>query len=247
MDRFFGRVSEGEAVINTPEELKHFKVKRVKKGDPVEIIDEKSLTPYLCEVLAVEKKRVVLKVLERLTPNVPELFIRLYQCVPVKVSTFDEIVEKVSEVGVSEIVPVVSKRSFQKLSVIKEKMKRWERIAKESMKQCGRHRPLKVSPPVVLDSITPREDFLNLFPFERGGEALCSLLSKELQRPNGVNLIIGPEGGFTAEEADTLTEKGFKRVSLGNFVLRAETAAVVASAVVYNGLFYKPRGMDVGE
>jgi 16S rRNA (uracil1498-N3)-methyltransferase len=235
MERFFGRlISPSTAVVEG--DLKHLKVKRIKKGQEVEIIEEKSLKPYLCRLVAVEKRRALLEVIKEIPPNLPKVFVRLYQCVPVKVATFDEIVQKATEVGVSQIVPVISKRSFQKASVIEEKLERWRRIARESLKQCGRHHMPQILPPLRLEEIEPEEGFLNLFPFEREGKNNLFELLKSPNNPKGANIIVGPEGGFSKEEAQLLVEKGFLSVSLGNFILRAETAASAVSFAVYNAL-----------
>jgi len=233
MDRFFTDVDpKGLAFIK--EDFKHLRAKRVSVGETVEVIDRKTFKPFVGEVLKIEKKSAVVKIVEELKPNVPKFFIRLYQCVPVKISTFDEIVEKSTQIGVSEIVPVISKRSFQKLSVIKEKIGRWERVALGSLKQCGRHQPLKISQPVSLEDLPTEGDFLNLFPFERERSQTVLEVLKGKTKPGGVNILIGPEGGFSEEEFLTLKEKGFIPVSLGNFVLKSETAATVAAGIVYN-------------
>ncbi len=231
MERFFGRLSGDRAFIED-DEFRHFKVKRIKVGEEIKLWAGEKFKPLLCRVEKIEKKRAVLKVLKGLTPQVPKVFIRLYQCVPVKVSTFDEIVQKCSEVGVSEIVPVISKRSFQKVSVVEEKLKRWQKIALESMKQCGRDIPLKVLNPIKLTEI--EETGLKLFPFERASENI--LKSLENEKTDKVSILIGPEGGFAKEEAQSLQEKGWKPVFLGDFILRAETAAAVAAAVTYLSL-----------
>ena len=235
MDRFFAEVlPEGFAYIE--KDFGHFRVKRVKVGDPVEVLDERTLKPYRGRVERVERRRAVVKVVEEVPPNVPKAFVRLYQCVPVKLSTFDEIVEKSTELGVSEIVPVISKRSFQKVSAIREKVERWERVAREALKQCGRHVPPKILPPLALEDINPEADFLNLFPFEREETKNLWEVLGETETPKGANIVVGPEGGFAAEEAQILVQKGFLPVSLGNFILRSETAAALAAGMVYNKL-----------
>ncbi|NPB05413.1 MAG: 16S rRNA (uracil(1498)-N(3))-methyltransferase [Aquificae bacterium] len=232
MDRFFGKVCRDRATIRN--DLNHLKVKRVKTGDLVEVLDEETFKPFLCQVEKISKKEAQLSVVKELEPNLPKVFVRLYQCVPVKLSTFDEIVENAVQVGVSQLIPVVSKRSFQKVSVIEEKLDRWRRVAAEALKQCGRHHPLEVLPPVRLEQIPPpSEGELRLFPFER---EKSKLLKEELlrEKPREVSLLIGPEGGFSEEEARLAREKGFKPVSLGNFVLKAETAATVAAFTAYH-------------
>ena len=234
MDRFFASVSS-KGIGYIEEDFQHFKVKRVKLGQEIEIIDKTTLKPYLGRVSRIEKRRAEVEILQELPPNVPSFFVRLYQCVPVKISTFDEIVQKATEIGVWEIVPVISKRSFQKASVVKDKIPRWEKIAKEALKQCGRHQPLTISEPVRLEDIKTARGFLNLFPFEREkGRKILEVLKGIQTTPKGANVVIGPEGGFSKEEALWLEGKGFIPVSLGPFVLRAPTAAVVACSTVYN-------------
>ncbi len=235
MDRFFARTEPGRGVAYIEEDFKHLKVKRVKVGSPVVVLDKESFTPYRGKVEKIEKRRAVVSIEEKLPPRGPEVFIRLYQCVPVSLSTFDEIVDKATQVGVAQIVPVISKRSYQKRRVIEEKLPRWERVAMEALKQCHRDIPPEILPPVVLEDIEPEKDFLNLFPFERErGKNLLEVLCSVKDYPEGVNIIVGPEGGFSKEEALLLEEKGFIPTSLGTFILRAETAATVAPALVYN-------------
>jgi 16S rRNA (uracil1498-N3)-methyltransferase len=240
MDRFFGKVKGERAYIE--DDFKHFKVKRIKKGETVEVINEENYQPYLCRVEAVEKRRVVCTVLERLPKNVPEVEITLLQCVPVKLQTMDFIVEKATEVGVSEIVPLISKRSFQDGKVIEKKIPRWEKIARETLKQCGRHKPLKLKKPIKLDELNGilERDALKVFPFE--SETGKSFFDLEIDNPQRAYLIVGPEGGFSKEEAELLEKFGFLKVSLGNFILKAETAAAVASAMLYNLLSRLDKG-----
>ncbi|HID79093.1 MAG TPA: 16S rRNA (uracil(1498)-N(3))-methyltransferase [Aquifex aeolicus] len=235
MERFLGRlISPTLAVVE--EDLRHLKVKRVKVGDIVEVLEEASLKPYLCKLVSLEKRRAVFEIVKELTPNIPRAFVRLYQCVPVKVSTFDEIVQRATEVGVSQIVPVISKRSFQKLPVIEEKIARWNRIVRESLKQCGRHHLPQILPPVRLEDVNPEGEYLNLFAFEREENNNLFKVLKFKTPSKGANIIVGPEGGFSKEEAQSLVNRGFLPVSLGNFTLRAETASVAVTFAVYNAL-----------
>jgi len=231
MDRFFGRVEGSKAVVEG-NEFHHFRVKRIKPGDTVQVLNENN-QPYLCKVRSVGKKHAELEILKELPKKEPKVSITLYQCVPVKVSTFDDIVEMVSQTGVDRIVPVISKRSFQKLSTIEEKITRWKKIARESLKQSGRDKPLTIEPPKVLKELTSVTG-LKLFPFERASRNICTFLEKVSEKE--ASLIIGPEGGFSKEEADFLTLHGWNSVSLGDFILKAPTAAAVATGILYNAL-----------
>ena len=231
MDRFFGKVNGNKAYIEG--DFKHFKAKRVKKGELVEVIDETDFQPYLCKVENIGKRNAVCSVLEKIPKNVPKCRITLLQCVPVKLQTMDFIVEKATEVGVSEIIPVISKRSFQNSGVIEKKLPRWERIARETLKQCGRHELPEIGKPIKIRDLNKvlKTEALKVFPFER--ERAKSLFDLEINGES-VYLIVGPEGGFAKEEVQLLEGLGFVKISLGNFILKAETAAIVISAMIYN-------------
>ncbi len=238
MDRFFGTVCKGKAYIEN--DLNHLKVKRIKVGDLVEVIDVESFQPYLCRLEKMDRKKAELSIIEKKPKNIPKVSVKLYQCVPIKLSTFDEIVESAVQVGVSKLVPVISKRSFQKISTLREKLNRWNKIALETLKQCGRHEPLRIESPVRLEDIKPSEGYANLFLFEREGGNL--LAEKLLRRTfKGAVLVVGPEGGFSREEVLLLEERGFTATSLGNFVLRAEVAAAVAAFTAYHLLLQNER------
>lgn len=235
MDRFFAKVvSPKRALIE--KDLKHLKVKRTKIGDLVEVLDEETFKPFLGKLISISKKSAEVELIKPLEVKKPKFFVRLYQCVPVSVSTFDEIVEKATEIGVSEIVPVISKRSYQKKSVVEEKIPRWERIARETLKQCRRHIPPEIGKPQKLEDLRTEDDFLNLFPFELEEKRKLLEVLKSSKTPKGVNIVIGPEGGFSEEEAKLLIAKGFIPVSLGDFILKTETAAIAAAFFVLHYL-----------
>jgi 16S rRNA (uracil1498-N3)-methyltransferase len=239
MERFFGIVQKDKAIID--EDFHHLKVKRIKKGQQIEVIDRNTFQPYLCEVEKIEKRKALCKVLEQLPKNVPLVDITLLQCVPIKVSTLDEIIPPITQVGVSTLVPTISERSFQDPKVIERKIPRWEKISLESLKQCGRHQPLKIEKPLKLEDLKnylPSEG-LFIFPFERENNQTLGKVLKDAQPSQKIFIVVGPEGGFSQKEAQLLEEIGFIPVSLGNFILKAETAAVVASALVYNLLVEK--------
>jgi len=229
MDRYFARVKDGKALIEG-EEFRHLKVKRTRVGDRIEVITEEG-DLYLCTLKEVKKREATAEVLKRLPPRKPEVFVELAVCVPVKVSLFDEIVQKATEVGVSKIVPLISKRSFQKAEVLKQKLPRWEKIAREALKQSGRSLPPLLEEPKRLGEFIP-EGELKLLAYERGGEWITAALEGK----TSASLLVGPEGGFDLEEVEFLKERGWKPVSIGDFVMRTQTAAPVFAALAYAGL-----------
>jgi 16S rRNA (uracil1498-N3)-methyltransferase len=229
LDRFIATAKVGNTLIIEGEELKHIFAKRVKIGQELELFFEDKL--YLCLLEKLTKKSafcIVIKELE-LTAHLP--FITLYQCVPVELRTMDFIVEKVSELGASRLVPTLSKRSFQDIPTINKRMERWKRVALSAFKQCKRPKPLEIGPPTRLEELGADYD-LNLLLDNFGGEK--SLKDLNLKGVKTVSLVVGPEGGFTRQESELLRKRGFIPIKLYPYILRSETAALLGVGLIMN-------------
>jgi 16S rRNA (uracil1498-N3)-methyltransferase len=148
----------------------------------------------------------------------------------------DVLIQKTSELGVARIVPVLTTRSVARPEV--GRRARWEKIAREAARQCERADVPALDAPVELAAALQAADLpeLRIGFFERHGDrSLGSLLAE----PRPTALLVGPEGGFTESEMDAARTAGFVAVGLGPRILRAETAAIVAVALVqhaYGGL-----------
>lgn len=152
----------------------------------------------------------------------------------------DLVVEKAVEIGVERIVPVLTERSVVRLTAEKAAARgeRWRRVAEAAAKQSQRASVPVVTDPEPLDDVAARIDGhdIVLVAWEEGaatapgiGEALDELGASA---DSTVALVVGPEGGLTAREVYELERRGARAVSLGSTVLRAETAGVVAAALV---------------
>ena len=159
--------------------------------------------------------------------------INLYQCLP-KGSRMDLIVRQATEMGVCRIVPLLSERTVKRFAGrdgFEKKVARWARITKEALQQSGvRIKPV-IEKPCSLIALEKREQGCDLFfhPQKSTDTNLHQLLADP---PRIVNLLIGPEGGFSEMEIAYILGLGFSVVSLGETVLRVETAAVYAAAAV---------------
>jgi len=204
------------------------RVLRVEAGQLYELSDNRSL--YLAEVETARKDLVVFRIVERCPLPVrgegPALLASL-----VKFDRFEWIVEKATELGAGRIVPVVAARTDKGLdSGAAKRLDRWRKIALESSQQARRPRLPVLEPPVrfteaILET-AGRRYFLDELP---GAAPLASLL------PAGVDstaLLIGPEGGWTEEERAAALAAGWVAASLGLNILRAETAAAAALAIL---------------
>ena len=165
--------------------------------------------------------------------NEPKTKLVLLVCLTQR-EKFEWILQKGTELGVSAFMPVVSSRTLiQKIEEGSEKTARWQRILKEAAEQCERGRVPKLLPPMHLKNALLREPAqLNLVL--NVDEARLGLKQALNQAPNAssIQLLIGPEGGFSSEEITLAQKAGYTSVTLGPRILRMETAAVVAAAVV---------------
>lgn len=229
MDRFIATAKVGNTLIIEGEELQHILAKRVKVGQELELFFEDKL--YLCSLEKLTKKSALCIAIKELELTAPLPFITLYQCVPVELRTMDFIVEKVSEVGASRLVPTLSKRSFQDIQTINKRMERWKRVAISAFKQCKRPKPLEIGHPTKLEELRADYD-LNLLLDNFGGEK--SLKDLNLNGVKTVSIVVGPEGGFTRQESELLRKRGFIPIKLYPYILRSETAALLGVGLIMN-------------
>jgi 16S rRNA (uracil1498-N3)-methyltransferase len=216
--------SEGDFLILTEEEYHHaVKVKRVKEGYLVKVNDLKG-NLYLAEVVKIEKNKVILKPVEKLQLKTSPYRITLYQCMPNQLSKIDDIIEPISQLGVDRFVPVLSKNSAVKMSDVEKKIPKWEKIALNSLKQCERLYPIVIDKPIKLVNINT-DDQLKIVFYEKEYEnKIKSLMSGKY---TSSSVVIGNEGGFEEDEIQELKNKGFITLSLGDYILKMETAIIV--------------------
>lgn len=160
--------------------------------------------------------------------------ITLAQIVP-KGQKLDYVVEKATELGVSALIPVHSSRSVGEATA--NKLTRWRNLARSAAQQSGRTRVPNVEGPIDFAGLVARiRDFdAALFAWELAVQPLRKALAS-LETARSFLVIIGPEGGFSHEEADAAVAAGAHAVSLGSRILRTETAPlVILTAILYEG------------
>lgn len=140
-------------------------------------------------------------------------------------------IEKLTELGVSRIIPLLAERSAQHLAKAAEaRVERWRKIAKESAQQARRIAPPEIAVPLRVPAMLKAEAECRIILSEV--ENAVSLKSSLSGARPPIALALGPEGGWTREELESFTSAGWKSASLGATILRAETAAIAAVAVV---------------
>jgi 16S rRNA (uracil1498-N3)-methyltransferase len=229
--RFFvERVENGEAAL-TGEDAQHLaRVLRVRPGQQFELSDNEQA--YLAEVLSVQKDSVRFRILEAAVSSFPATRVTLVVSL-FKFDRFEWMVEKATELGASVILPVEATRSEKGLlEAGKKRVERWRRISRESSQQSRRVRLPEIEAPSRLADALDRAPNPRFALEEMPGAKPLAAALRDLRRPAEIALAIGPEGGWAEPDRIALQAAGFEAVSLGNLVLRAETACIAALAVV---------------
>lgn len=236
MRRFFTEPSNiCDGKIRIVEDASHItKVLRMSEGDEIIVFDGTG-KEYTARLDVISSKECLASVLsEEFSSSEPMIKVSVFQGIP-KSGKMESIIQKVVELGAYEIVPVEMERCVVKLDGKSriEKTKRWNKISVEAAKQCGRSVIPKVVEPVGYGKALEMmgELDLSIMPYEVLGHEGEKGLKGLLRAFNGksVGVIIGPEGGFSDNEAEMAKEKNIKQIGLGKRILRTET---VASAIV---------------
>lgn len=233
--RFFTENINDETAMVNGEDARHISVVlRMRKGD-IAVLCDGNGTDYLAKLDSSTVENCVFHILEKSVNQAePSIRLRLFQAFP-KGDKMDFIVQKAVECGASEVVPVFTKRCVSRPDEksLKRKLPRFQKIALEAAKQCGRGIIPTVGNAVELSKLGTllSEDSTKILFYECA-ETSLSVAVSEFKRD--VDIIIGSEGGFEPSEADFLAELGFVSVSLGKRILRCETAPIAAISVLMN-------------
>jgi 16S rRNA (uracil1498-N3)-methyltransferase len=205
------------------------KVMRKKEGDHLLIFNSVD-GEYLAEIIEITKKKVSFKPIEKIRKPKEEREINLIFA-PIKQARMSFLLEKATELGVTHLTPVQTKHSV----VDKINLTKWNIYIKEASEQCRRISLPNIMPLQTIDKFLnswPKDNKIILCNEKEGSLALSDYL-RELPKDMPVNIMIGPEGGFSAQELKTLSSKDFiTSVHLGDNILRAETAALAALSML---------------
>lgn len=239
MDRFFVDKKninlENNTCIIEGEDVKHIsKVLRCRIGEELEVCDNNN-NEYICEITNIDKNQVELNIVEKVDiQRESDLKIKVYQGLP-KGPKMEMILQKLTEVGVDEIILVQTKRTVVKVDDKKEdkKLERWERIIYEAAKQSKRGKiPTLRGVLTFKEALADmKENDFNIAPYENEKTKSIKQAIKGVNI-NNIGIFVGPEGGFEETEIEAIEDIGGQSVSLGPRILRTETASLVASSIV---------------
>ena len=207
------------------------KVLRLKDGAKVRFLDNQGWS-YLSEIHYVSEKEIQADVLEKSkATGEPDCKVTLYISLTQR-DKFEWILQKCTEAGVSRIIPMITERTLiRKVSDISGKQQRWEAILREAAEQCGRGLIPKLLPTISITQAQNENDQYDtaLFCWEtEKNNTFRKFLNSQESSIRNVAIMIGPEGGFSEEEAANVIAHNWNPVTLGNRIYRMETAALVA-------------------
>lgn len=230
MPRFFKENFEQYPFIDGADAKHISRSLRMRVGEKLVVSDSKG-TDFNCQISSITDDRVDLEVQEKLPcQSEPDIDVTLCTCL-LKGDKFESVIRHSVELGVNSVLPLLSTNCVSRPDAksLKSKTERWQKIANEAAGQCGRGILPAVQQTVdIVDFAKTIKDYdLVLFFYEAGGSPLGETIWDN-DKAKKIAIITGPEGGFTAKEAEMLNEAGAKTVSLGKRILRAETAPLAA-------------------
>lgn len=222
-------ITEKEITITDKSDCNHVQnVFRLGKGDGLRVIDGEF--EYLTEITNIAKKEIKLKIIKKNTDNY-SLNINIDAAIGIlKNEKMNMTIKKLTEIGVSKIIPLQTERVVVKIN---EKKEKWDITVREALKQCKGVKFTEIALVTKLQSINYELYDKIVYAYENSDntEPLVNIVNKN---DKNILYIVGPEGGITEEEVNFLKEKGATEISLGKRILRAETAAIVIGGILAN-------------
>lgn len=239
MNRFFMEkinAADKSIILDDPAQLHHLRdVLRIGLQEKIAIFDRLG-NGYVAVVVEISSLRAKLEIREKRPSNSLAVEITVACAIPKKVK-MDDIVDKLTQLGVACIIPLQTERVIVKLDKQKklQRFQRWEKIALSAVKQSQRSNFVVIKPVTDFkELISSAQGFdLKLIPtLEAGTRTLKSIFNQTVKQFKKILVLIGPEGDFSPKEIALAKEAGFLPVSLGQQVLRVDTAAIAAVSFI---------------
>ncbi len=218
----------GDTVSLDVGETRHLRdVLRQSVGDEVIIFDGEG-REFFCRILKISKDGAETRILNEIEPTAPESSFRIHVAAAITPpDKFDLIVQKCVELGVHQFTPLVTARCEIRVKDGSKKLERWQRIAFEAAKQCGRARLMAVNRIVDFQPFVEAEKSQMVMFSEREGEGF-----DEISRLSHLTALYGPKGGWEDSELTAARAGGASIITFGGRILRAETAAIALTAIL---------------
>jgi 16S rRNA (uracil1498-N3)-methyltransferase len=223
----------GSQVVLTGDPLRHARAQRLSPGEPFRVV--LGDTVYQVKVEEVLSGRLIGSITGRRRVNPPKARVHLYASL-LKSQGFNLVVEKATELGAASVTPVVTARTIPHPDPGKaaERRARWQKVARAASEQCGRGFVPEIRDVMTFSEVMEQASGRRLLAYEH--EGLTVDLEEVLSGATEASILIGPEGGIDASEVEEALKKGFVPVSLGPYILKAETASLAAVAILMHYL-----------
>ncbi|MDY2695908.1 MAG: RsmE family RNA methyltransferase [Eubacteriales bacterium] len=226
MKKFFA-IRKGEEYIFEGDELAHFNVLRCRVGEQIVCLGDDGYD-YFCEITQVTKKQAVAKIISKeINTKNPKINITIFQGL-VKGEKIDLIVQKLTELGVSNLYMYDSEFAVAKAN--DNKLSRLNKISQEACKQCGRSIPLNIGQTLKFKEMLDCLKNYDVILFTNEKNKLRNY--EEIKNAKNIAIIIGSEGGFSDNEIEQIYSLGVINFGLGERILRAETACIATASIV---------------
>lgn len=228
MQRYF---IKNKDMLLEESDIKHIKkVMRMNINDKIEVVYNNKL--HICEITSLEPFNI--KVIEKLDEDKKTKIELIVAVALVKEQKMDLILQKLTELGVSRIIPVSMERSIVKLDKerFNKKKVRWESICKEASEQSKRTNIPIIEDIKSIKDLTKEDADLKLVASTKEKEKLLNYYLQSIEDCAKIIMVIGSEGGISDKEEDILVSNGYNRVSFGNLIFRVETATIYVASII---------------
>ena len=228
MQRYF---IKNKDMLLEESDIRHIKkVMRMNINDKIEVVYNNKL--HICEITSLEPFNI--KVIEELDENKKTKIELTVAVALVKEQKMDLILQKLTELGVSKIIPVSMERSIVKLDKerFNKKKVRWESICKEASEQSKRTNIPIIEDIKSIKDLTKEDADLKLVASTKEKEKLLNYYLQSIEDCAKIIMVIGPEGGISDREEDILVSNGYNRVLFGNLIFRVETATIYVASII---------------
>lgn len=228
MQRYF---IKNKDMLLEESDIRHIKkVMRMNINDKIEVVYNNKL--HICEITSLEPFNI--KVIEKLDEDKKTKIELTVAVALVKEQKMDLILQKLTELGVSRIIPVSMERSIVKLDKerFNKKKVRWESICKEASEQSKRTNIPIIEDIKSIKDLTKEDADLKLVASTKEKEKLLNYYLQSIEDCAKIIMVIGPEGGINDKEEDILVSNGYNRVSFGNLIFRVETATIYVASII---------------
>lgn len=213
------------------------RVLRAKIGDKVQVFDGVGKVAVV-EIIKLSKSEVVTTIIDQKQSSMPVVELELCQAVP-KGGNMEWIVQKAVELGISRIQPFITQNTIVRPEHLEKKRIKWQRTALEACKQCGQNFLPYVAPPVSLNQWLKSREAVDLevvAALDPRAVSLKVCMKGIVEKTKKVRVLIGPEGDFSDQEYQGLHESGMQLASIGEVVMKVETAAFYCISILQHEL-----------